>query len=107
MEKRIRIAEPCSPLDRADVMICFAGNETILDNMRMAAERNMSVVAGTRGLSEEEMNRIKGLAVRTRCVLVPSLGPDESVINGAVRAAKWIVRQNNGLYDMQDVKESF
>ncbi len=91
------------PASQADVIFCFSDNGTMLENIRMAAQRNIPIIAGTTGLSESEMGSIKRLANQTRCVLVPVVGGNEHVVAGAIRAARWVIGQRNGLYDMQDV----
>jgi dihydrodipicolinate reductase len=79
------------------------------------------MVMGTMGFMLDEMDRIRNLAKRTRCVLVPNVSPAlfsemgagveliyrsfirDTFAREAIAAAKWIVKQKNGLYDMQDV----
>ena len=90
-------------LQKPDVIFCFSDNEAILDNLKTAAEQNIPMVACTSGFSEAEMGCIKRLADRARCVLVPTFGLNDRVLEDALRAAKWIIGQRNGLYDMQDV----
>ncbi len=86
-----------------DVIIDFIPHQTDFRHLRLAAERNIAIVIGTSGLSPSEMETIFGLAAKTRCILAPHMGYGDIFAWAAIRAARWIVHQKNGLYDMQDV----
>ncbi len=86
-----------------DVILCFADNGTILAHLRIAAEQNIPIIAGSKGFDENEMGQIRTLAGKTRCVLIPNVGLHDTIVNDAIRATQWVVQQANGLYDMQDV----
>jgi 4-hydroxy-tetrahydrodipicolinate reductase len=88
----------------ADVIIDFIPHETNLKYLRIAAERKIPIVIGTSGLNESELALISKASVRTRCILAPHMGYDDIFAWSAIRAAKWIVHQRNGLYDLQDIK---
>jgi len=88
----------------ADVIIDFIPHETRLKYLRIAAERNIPIVIGTGGLDETELAAILDLSARTRCILAPHMGYDDIFAWSAIRAAKWIVYQKNGLYDLQDIR---
>jgi 4-hydroxy-tetrahydrodipicolinate reductase len=103
------------------VVIDFTDKESTLDHLNIAAEHKTSMVIGTMGFMLDEMERIRELTKRTRCVLVPNVSPAlfsemgagveliyrsfirDTFAREAIAAAKWIVTQKNGLYDMQDV----
>jgi 4-hydroxy-tetrahydrodipicolinate reductase len=103
------------------VVIDFTDKESTLDHLKIAAEHKTSMVIGTMGFMLDEMERIRELTKRTRCVLVPNVSPAlfsemgagveliyrsfirDTFAREAIAAAKWIVKQKNGLYDMQDV----
>lgn len=88
----------------ADVIIDFIPHETRMDYLRISAERNIPIVIGTGGLDSAELALVSQASDRTRCVLVPQMGFDDIFAWAAIRAAKWVVHQKNGLYDMQDIK---
>jgi 4-hydroxy-tetrahydrodipicolinate reductase len=103
------------------VVIDFTDKESSLAHLRIAAEFKTSMVMGTMGFMLDEMERIRELTKKTRCVLVPNVSPAlfsemgagveliyrsfirDTFAREAIAAAKWIVKQKNGLYDMQDV----
>jgi 4-hydroxy-tetrahydrodipicolinate reductase len=103
------------------VIIDFTDKESSLANLQIASEFKTAMVMGTMGFMLDEMDRIRNLAKRTRCVLVPNVSPAlfsemgagveliyrsfirDTFAREAIAAAKWIVKQKNGLYDMQDV----
>jgi dihydrodipicolinate reductase len=103
------------------VVIDFTDKESSLDHLKIAAEHKTSMVIGTMGFMLDEMQRIRELTKKTRCVLVPNVSPAlfsemgagveliyrsfirDTFAREAIAAAKWIVKQKNGLYDMQDV----
>lgn len=88
----------------ADVIIDFIPHETNLKYLRIAAERNIPIVIGTSGLNDFELAAISEASARTPCILAPHMGFDDIFAWAAIRAAKWIVYQKNGLYDLQDIK---
>ena len=103
------------------VVIDFTDKESSLENLKIAAEHKTSMVIGTMGFMLDEMERIRELTKKTRCVLVPNVSPAlfsemgagveliyrsfirDTFAREAIAAAKWVVKQKNGLYDMQDV----
>jgi 4-hydroxy-tetrahydrodipicolinate reductase len=103
------------------VVIDFMEKESSLENLKIAAEHKTSMVIGTMGFMLDEMDRIREMTKKTRCVLVPNVSPAlfsemgagveliyrsfirDTFAREAIAAAKWIVKQKNGLYDMQDV----
>ncbi len=103
------------------VVIDFTEKESSLTHLKIAAEHKTSMVMGTMGFMLDEMDRIRELTKKTRCVLVPNVSPAlfsemgagveliyrsfirDTFAREAIAAAKWIVKQKNGLYDMQDV----
>lgn len=88
----------------ADVIIDFIPHETDLKYLRMSAERNIPIVIGTSGLNHHEMITVVQVSTRTRCILAPHMGYDDIFVWAAIRAAKWIVHQKKGLYDLQDIR---
>lgn len=87
-----------------DVIIDFIPHETDLKYLRISAERNIPIVIGTGGLDKSELVTVLETSARTRCILAPHMGYDDIFAWAAIRAAKWIVHQKNGLYDLQDIK---
>ena len=103
------------------VVIDFTEKESSLAHLRIAAENKTSMVIGTMGFMLDEMERIRQWTKKTRCVLVPNVSPAlfsemgagveliyrsfirDTFAREAIAAAKWVVKQKNGLYDMQDV----
>ncbi len=103
------------------VVIDFTDKESSLVHLKIAAEFKTSMVMGTMGFMLDEMERIRELTKKTRCVLVPNVSPAlfsemgagveliyrsfirDTFAREAIAAAKWVVKQKNGLYDMQDV----
>jgi len=99
----IFITETTSGFGDADVVLCFTPGGALVDYLRLASANNVSIVIGTCGLSSGELDLIRMHSEKTRCVLVPCLGPTDFSISQAIRAAKWVVGRSNGLYDMQDI----
>jgi 4-hydroxy-tetrahydrodipicolinate reductase len=107
---------------RGDVVIDFTDKETSLQHLKTASENGVAIIMGTTGFMIDEMDIVRTLSSRTRCVLVPDVSPliyegheksaekifrsfiRDTFAREAIAAAKWIVKQKkNGLYDMQDV----
>jgi 4-hydroxy-tetrahydrodipicolinate reductase len=95
-----------SCIRKADVIIDFTDRGESIHHLRMAAQNNIPIVIGTKGLLVEDMVQIQNLSKDTRCVLAPYVGLDLRYLRGAIRAAVWAIDQPNGLYDMQDIPGS-
>jgi len=56
-----------------DVIIDFTNHETSLFHLGIAAENNRAIVIGSTGFTPDEMEKVKKLAGKTRCVLAPNM----------------------------------
>ena len=69
------------------VVIDFTDKESSLEHLKIAAEHKTSMVIGTMGFMLDEMERIRELTKKTRCVLVPNVSPALFSEMGAGRGA--------------------
>jgi 4-hydroxy-tetrahydrodipicolinate reductase len=56
-----------------DVIIDFTNHETSLAHLLIAAENNRAIVIGSTGFTPDEMEKVRRLAEKTRCVLAPNM----------------------------------
>ncbi len=65
---------------KGDVIIDFTHHEVSLRHIEFAAENNLAIVIGSTGFTADEMERIKNLAVKTRCVVSPNMSVGVNVM---------------------------
>jgi len=64
-------ADDC--IDKGDVVIDFTSHEASMKNLEIAAEKKRAIIIGSTGFTGDEMERIKELTAKTRCVLSPNM----------------------------------
>jgi 4-hydroxy-tetrahydrodipicolinate reductase len=67
-------------IDLADVVIDFTNHEASLNYLKIAGERNRSIVIGSTGFSVDEMKKVKELSKHSRCVLSPNMSVGVNVM---------------------------
>lgn len=67
-------------IDQADVVIDFTNHEASLNYLKIAGEKNRSIVIGSTGFTSDEMKEVKKLAENTRCVLAPNMSVGVNVM---------------------------
>jgi 4-hydroxy-tetrahydrodipicolinate reductase len=65
---------------RGDVIIDFTAPEVSLKSLDVAVEKNMGIVIGTTGFSPDQMERVRRMAPRTRCVMAPNMSVGVNVL---------------------------
>jgi 4-hydroxy-tetrahydrodipicolinate reductase len=63
-----------------DVVIDFTHRDAVMDTIRIAAENDLAIVAGTTGLTAEETAEIRDMVQKTRCVLAPNMSVGVNVM---------------------------
>jgi 4-hydroxy-tetrahydrodipicolinate reductase len=67
-------------IDQADVIIDFTSHNVSLENLKIASKRNCAMVIGSTGITAAEMDEIKELAKKTRCVVAPNMSVGVNVM---------------------------
>lgn len=57
----------------ADVLIEFSTPSVTLEHLRLAHEHRKAMVIGTTGFSKDELEELRGIAVRIPCVMAPNM----------------------------------
>jgi 4-hydroxy-tetrahydrodipicolinate reductase len=60
-------------VDRGEVIIDFSVPGVSMKSLKEAVERGLAVVIGTTGFSADQMEEIRALGPRTRCVIAPNM----------------------------------
>jgi len=60
-------------IDKGDVLIDFTVPEATYTNMKLVSQKDIAMVIGTTGFSEEMMNKIRDMARNIRCVMAPNM----------------------------------
>jgi 4-hydroxy-tetrahydrodipicolinate reductase len=88
-------------IDRADVVIDFTSHEASLKNLKLASEQNRAIVIGSTGFNAGEMDEIKRLAVKTRCVLTPNMSVGVNVMLKVLEYCAGILKDD---YDVEIIE---
>ncbi|MBD3184709.1 4-hydroxy-tetrahydrodipicolinate reductase [Candidatus Poribacteria bacterium] len=89
-------------LKDADVAINFsAPKEVVLDHLRTAAKSKTSMVIGTTGFTEEEMDTIKELTSSMPCVMAPNMSFGVNVLLKVVKDVAEILGND---YDIEIIE---
>lgn len=67
-------------IDKGNVVIDFTNHEASLRHLGIAVERQCAIVIGSTGFTAEEMERVRTLAVNTRCILSPNMSVGVNVM---------------------------
>jgi len=87
-----------SCIDRGEVIIDFTAPEASLNHLKIAVDHNRALVIGTTGFSPEEIEKMKGLAGRTRCLFSPNMSIGVNVLFKAVELVSGMI---GGDYDVE------
>ncbi len=60
-------------IDNGDVLIDFTVPEATYTNIKLVSQKDLAMVIGTTGFSEEMMNEIREMARNIRCVMAPNM----------------------------------
>jgi len=82
----------------AEVLIDFTQPESTLENTRQAAEKGISMVIGTTGITEKGITEIKTLAKKIPCVMAPNMSVG---VNVMFKIAGEMARILGNDYDME------
>lgn len=66
--------------DRGEVIVDFTAPDVSLRSLEVATQRNLAIVIGTTGFSPEQMDRVRALGPRTRCVMAPNMSVGVNVM---------------------------
>lgn len=88
-------------IDQADVVIDFTNHEASLNYLRIASEKNRAIVIGSTGFNAAEMEEIKRLAEKTRCVLTPNMSVGVNVMLKVLEYCAGILKDD---YDVEIVE---
>ncbi|MGP8153749.1 MAG: 4-hydroxy-tetrahydrodipicolinate reductase [Smithella sp.] len=88
-------------IDEADVVIDFTNHEASLDYLKIASERNRAIVIGSTGFIANEMEEIRELAQKTRCVLTPNMSVGVNVMLKVLEYCAGILKDD---YDVEIIE---
>lgn len=88
-------------IDQADVVIDFTNHEASLDYLKIASERNRAIVIGSTGFTAGEMEKIRELAKKTRCVLTPNMSVGVNVMLKVLEYCAGILKDD---YDVEIIE---
>ena len=84
-DKGVRIAGTLEDvIHLGDVLIDFTLPEATLENVRLAAQKGISMVIGTTGFSDDGFKTIQRLAKEMPCVMAPNMSVGMNVMFGIV-----------------------
>jgi 4-hydroxy-tetrahydrodipicolinate reductase len=63
-----------------EVLIDFTTPQSTLENMRVAASKELSMVIGTTGITGDALKEVKDLTKRIRCVMAPNMSVGVNVM---------------------------
>jgi len=67
-------------VDKAEVILDFTAPEVSLKSLEIGAEHHRAIVIGTTGFSPDQMERVRDLGPRTRCVMAPNMSVGVNVM---------------------------
>ncbi len=85
-------------IDRGDVVIDFTFHESSVGHLETAAAGQRAIVIGSTGFTDGEMDKIRSLAVKTRCVLSPNMSVGVNVMFSILDATAGILGDD---YDVE------
>ena len=85
-------------IDLGEVLIDFTTPESTLENMRLAASHDVSMVVGTTGITGDNLKEVTNLAKRIRCVMAPNMSVG---VNVMFRMAEEMAKILGDDYDME------
>jgi 4-hydroxy-tetrahydrodipicolinate reductase len=101
-QKDIPISDSLAELlPQADVLIEFTHPEPTLEHLQEVAAAGKAMVIGTTGLSPQQVDKLKGLAARTRVVFAPNMSVG---VNLMFKVVEHIARVLSEGYDVEIVE---
>lgn len=88
-------------IEQADVVIDFTNHEASLNYLKVAKEKNRAIVIGSTGFSAGEMEEIKELTKKTRCVLTPNMSVGVNVMLKLLEYCAGILKDD---YDVEIIE---
>jgi 4-hydroxy-tetrahydrodipicolinate reductase len=88
-------------IDKADVVIDFTSHDASLKNLKTASEKNCAIVIGSTGFNAGELDEIKRLAVKSRCVLTPNMSVGVNVMLKVLEYCAGILKDD---YDVEIIE---
>ena len=85
-------------IEPGEVLIDFTTPESTLENMRLAASHDVSMVVGTTGITGDNLKEVTNLAKRIRCVMAPNMSVG---VNVMFRIAEEMAKILGDDYDME------
>jgi len=81
-----------------DVVINFSSPQASIESLEFAKEAGLAIVIGTTGLSSEQMNKVKELSKKVRCVFAPNMSVG---VNVMFRVVQEVARVLGPEYDIE------
>jgi 4-hydroxy-tetrahydrodipicolinate reductase len=88
-------------IDQADVVIDFTNHEASLNYLKIAHDKNKAIVIGSTGFTSGEMQQIKELTKKTRCVLTPNMSVGVNVMLKLLEYCAGVLKDD---YDVEIVE---
>lgn len=88
-------------IDGADVVIDFTSHAASLNYLKIACEKNRAIVIGSTGFNAGEMDEIKRLTLKTRCVLTPNMSVGMNVMLKVLEYCAGILKDD---YDVEIIE---
>ena len=85
----------------ADVLIDFTTPEATLKNVRVAKSRNLAMVIGTTGFSDDILHEITGIVSEIKCVMAPNMSVG---VNVMFKIAGELAKILGNDYDMEIIE---
>ncbi len=88
-------------ISESDVVIEFSKPEATLQHLRQVVEADKAMVIATTGFSNAELDEVKGLASKIRCVMAPNMSLG---VNVMIRALELIAKSLGDDYDIEIIE---
>lgn len=88
-------------VDRGEVMVDFTVPEVSVKSLEMGVQHHLAVVIGTTGFSPDQMERLRVVGPRTRCVMAPNMSVGVTVMFRIVEEMARVLGQD---YDVEIIE---
>lgn len=88
-------------VDRGEVIVDFTVPEVSLKSLEISVQSNLAVVVGTTGFSPDQMERVRAIGPRTRCVMAPNMSVGVNVMFKIVEEIARILGED---YDVEIIE---
>lgn len=88
-------------VDRGEVIVDFTVSEVSLKSLEISVQSNLAVVVGTTGFSPDQMERVRAIGPRTRCVMAPNMSVGVNVMFKIVEEIARILGED---YDVEIIE---